>query len=216
MKVRNISLPYDLKDIENDNIDVFVETDDGYMYTLSLATPTYIKFRMDEEKLDYYGPGYPFIFVRKLTPEIIEQAVKAFAEDGGYWLKVYHFAGWDGAIDDSIFDQLKAEHISKQREFDKFMKLDLMQKIKCTLKNFVNKTDLIYLVEQYRSGKTHLGIKIRAIPETCLSELRTRGGARIYFQEKNNILEVVAISNKDNQKEVIELLRWLYRKKKNS
>ena len=213
----NIFILDDLKeiDIENDNIDVSVETDEGDVYTVSLATPKHLQFLISKDKLGYTKPGYPFILVNKLTPEIIEQAVKAFAEeDAGYWLKIYYFGGWQGAIDESIFDQLKAEHISKQREFDKFMKLDLMQKIKCTLKNFVNKTDLIYLVEQYRSGKTHLGIKIRAISKTCLSELRTRGGARIYFQEKNNILEVVAISNKDNQKEVIQLLRWVYRKKK--
>lgn len=58
--------------------------------------------------MDYWGPGYPFIVVNKLTPEIFEQAVKGFAEeekeDGGYWLKVHHFGGWHGAIDESIFD----------------------------------------------------------------------------------------------------------------
>lgn len=33
--------------------------------------------------MNYYGPGYPFIIVTKLTPEIIEEAVKAFAEKNG-------------------------------------------------------------------------------------------------------------------------------------
>ena len=110
MKVINIRIPYDLEsiDIENDEIDVFVDTEDGYSYVLSMATPKYIQSRMDYEKKNFYGPGYPLIVVNKLTPEIFEQAVKGFAEeekeDGGYWLKVHHFGGWHGAIDESIFD----------------------------------------------------------------------------------------------------------------
>lgn len=53
--------------------------------------------------------------MNKLTPEIVEQAVQAFAEDedNRYWLKVYGFSGWQGAIDESIFDPLKADHIKK-------------------------------------------------------------------------------------------------------
>jgi len=91
-----------------------VSTDDGYTYTLTLATPKNIQFLMDKDKKNFTGPRYPFIFVTKLTPEIIEQAIKAFAEkDNGYWVKVYHFAGWHGAIDESIFDQLKAKHIEE-------------------------------------------------------------------------------------------------------
>jgi hypothetical protein len=119
MKVINIRIPYDLEsiDIENDEIDVFVDTDEPYTYVLSVATPKHIQFRMDEQKKDIFGPGYPLIFVNKLTPEIIEQAVKAFAEDDcGYWLKVYHFGGCQGDIDESIFDPLKADHIKELNE----------------------------------------------------------------------------------------------------
>jgi hypothetical protein len=205
----------DAIDIENDNMDVSVETDDGYTYTLSFATPKHLQFLMDKEKMDYYGPGYPFIVVNKLTPEIIEQAVKAFAENNsrGYWLKVYHFGGWAGAIDESIFDQLKAEDIKEQREFDKLMKLKLMREIRCTLKDLVNKTDLIYLVKKYRSGNQHSAIKISAVPDTCLTELRTRGGIRIYLQKKTNNIEMVAICDKDNQDHVLWFLNRVYGKK---
>jgi hypothetical protein len=122
MKVVNIDMIHDWKDIdmENDNIDVWVYTDDGYSYSLSLATPKNLQFLMEKEKMDYDGPGYPFILVNKLTPEIIEQAVKAFAEeDGGYWLKVYHFAGSIGIIDESTFDQLKAKRIERRKELDR-------------------------------------------------------------------------------------------------
>jgi hypothetical protein len=121
MKVLDICILDDLKEIniESYNIDVFVQIDDGYTYKLSFATPKYLEFYMDKEKMDYYEPGPPFIIVNKLTPEIIEQAIKAFAKEaGGYWLKVYHFAGWSGAIDESIFDQLKAKQIEEQESYE--------------------------------------------------------------------------------------------------
>jgi len=121
MRVMNIRMPYDWADvdIENDNIEVFVDTDDDYTYVLSVATPKNIQFLMDKEKKDILGPGYPFIFVNKLTREIVEQAVTSFAEEaGGYWLKVYHFGGVYGVIDESIFNQLKAEHLEEERELD--------------------------------------------------------------------------------------------------
>ena len=124
MKVTYIRILDDLEnmDIENDNVDVFVQTDDGYTYTLSLATPKHLQFLMDKEEIDYTRPGYPFIVVNKLTPEIIEQAVKAFAEeDGGYWLKVYHFGGSLGIIDESTFDQLKSKRSNRRRKLDGFL-----------------------------------------------------------------------------------------------
>lgn len=122
MKVKNIHIIYDWEgiDSENDNIDVLFDADDGYSYIFSFATPKNVQFLMDEKKMNYYGPNYPLIFVNKLTPEIIEQTVKAFAEkDGGYWVKFYHFGGSSGMIDESIFDQLKAKHIEEQKELDK-------------------------------------------------------------------------------------------------
>ncbi len=73
-------------DIENDIVDVSVKTNKGY-YALNLATPKHIKRVMDNEETNYYGPCFPFIIVNRLTPEIIEQAVEAFAEDGGVLVK---------------------------------------------------------------------------------------------------------------------------------
>lgn len=119
MKILNINIPYDLEKstIENENVDVFVETDDEYTYTLSLATTKHLQFLMNKEKREYYGPGYPFIFINKLARENIEQAVKAFAEENeGYWLKAYHFVGWFRSIDESIFDQLKVKRIERGKK----------------------------------------------------------------------------------------------------
>ena len=152
MKIIKIRMIYDWKDInaENDNIDVFVETDDGYNYTLSLATGKIIQFLMDKEEMDYYGPGYPFIIVNKLTPKIIEQAVKDFAEgeefaekveeegsgdwlkafieeafvdeefvqnekNWAYWLKVYHFGGWQG-LSMRVYLMNSKRNISKNKK----------------------------------------------------------------------------------------------------
>jgi hypothetical protein len=52
--------------------------------------------------------GHPFILVQKLTKEIIEETIKAYAKDNAYWLKLYHFTG---KIDMDVFDKLQAEHI---------------------------------------------------------------------------------------------------------
>ena len=38
---------------------------------------------MEKEKINYCGTGYLFILVNKLSPEMIEEGVKAFAEEAG-------------------------------------------------------------------------------------------------------------------------------------
>jgi hypothetical protein len=117
--VVNIRFPTyleDITDIENDNIDVFVELGDGYTYIVTVATAKNIESIMDQEKINYFEPGYPFIIVKKLTKDIIEETLKAYAEeDDGYWLKLYHFA-YD--IDKTVFDQLQAEHIKELDELE--------------------------------------------------------------------------------------------------
>jgi hypothetical protein len=115
----NISFPTyleDITDIENDNIDVFVELEDGYTYTVVVATAKNIESLMDQEKMNYFRPGDPFIIVKKLTKDIIEETLKAYAENNdGYWLKLYHFAG---DINKTVFDKLQAEHIEYLKELD--------------------------------------------------------------------------------------------------
>ena len=70
---------------------------------------------MDKEKTNFSEPGDPFIIVRKLTKEIIEEAVKAYAENDAYWLKFYHFAG---EVDTAVFNRLQAEHTEYLKELD--------------------------------------------------------------------------------------------------
>jgi hypothetical protein len=119
MLVKSISFPTyleDITDIENSNIDVFVELEDGYTYTVVVATAKNIESLMDKEKMNYFEPGYPFIIVKKLTKDIIEETLKAYAENNdGYWLKLYHFAG---KINKTVFNKLQAEHIEYLKELD--------------------------------------------------------------------------------------------------
>jgi hypothetical protein len=71
---------------------------------------------MDKEKKNYLRAGHPFILVKKLTQDIIEETIKAYAEESdGYWLKSYHFAG---EIDKTVFDKLQVEHIEHLKKLD--------------------------------------------------------------------------------------------------
>ncbi|WP_214481729.1 hypothetical protein [Bacillus sp. SM2101] len=54
MKIKNIEFPTALekvKDIEDDNIDVFVELEDGMTYTLVVATPKNLLNKWTRNKL---------------------------------------------------------------------------------------------------------------------------------------------------------------------
>ena len=84
-------------------------------YTNIVATAKNIESLMDKERTNYFEPGYPFIIVKKLTKEIISEAIQAYASDEAYWLKLYHFAG---NVDTAVFNQLQAEHMDYLKELD--------------------------------------------------------------------------------------------------
>ncbi len=74
---------------ENDNLDVHVTLEDGREFTFIVATPNNVFWCMENEGVDYFF-GEPMLFVKCLTPENIEKAIRAIvAEDNGKWLKVY-------------------------------------------------------------------------------------------------------------------------------
>ena len=81
----------EIPDNEDYNLDVFVELEDGYTYTVVIATAKNIVSLMDKEKTNFSEPGDPFIIVRKLTKEIIEEAVKAYAENACVLVKILPF-----------------------------------------------------------------------------------------------------------------------------
>ena len=83
--------------------------------------------------MDFLEPGCPFITVRKLTMEVIQEAIKAYINDKpeGYWLKLYHFAT---NIDIAIFNQLQAQGIKESAQFNLLIGFD-------NLKDKINKLD---------------------------------------------------------------------------
>lgn len=131
MLIKNIRIIDEITDIENDSIDVCVESEDGYTYTVSIATTKNLLQRMDQEKSNFSNPSELVIVVRKLTQEIITEALEAYAEDNAFWLKLHQFAS---KIDISVFDELQAKHIKELIEFDLLSGLD-------DLENEINKLD---------------------------------------------------------------------------
>jgi predicted phosphodiesterase len=112
MKVKKVEYPTplsELNDVENDNIDVFVELEDGSSCTVVVSTPKNYYQYMEREGVDYYC-GAPDIIVKRLTEENIRNAINKYASDNAYWLKFYHVAG---NIDiDKINEILKEENIN--------------------------------------------------------------------------------------------------------
>lgn len=86
---------------------------------------------MSQEKTNFIRPGIPMIIMKKLTKEIVREAIEAY----GYWLKFYHFAD---SVD--IYNKLEAEYrkefailrgLEKLRDdIKKLEKLDNLEKSK--------------------------------------------------------------------------------------
>lgn len=96
VKIRKITYPTDLEkipDLKNDNIDVFVETDEGRSYTFTVCTPEFYDWYMKKENLDFIPASPPDIIVSELKEDIIKRAIETFCEDNEYWLKLFFLAG---------------------------------------------------------------------------------------------------------------------------
>lgn len=113
MLIKRITFIDEIKDVVNDNIDVGVEFEAGYSYTIVVGTPRDLLEKMDQEKTNFIRPGTPRIIVKKLTKEIVTEAIQAYAANDGYWLKLHQFAN---DVDISILNKLEAEH-RKEWEF---------------------------------------------------------------------------------------------------
>ena len=125
MLIKNIRILDEITDIENDSIDVCVDSEDGYTFTVSIATTKHLLQRINEEKSNFSNPNKLIIVVRKLTQEIITEAVEAYAEDNAFWLKLHEFAS---EIDISVFDELQAKHVKESIEFNLLSGLDGLEK----------------------------------------------------------------------------------------
>lgn len=107
MKIKRIEFAHEITDPYMDNLDVFVENEDGYTYTIVVSTPGDLLDQMEQEQINFIMPDTPKIIVKKLTEQIVREAIQAYAENDGYWLKLCQF-GDD--IDISVLNKLEAEH----------------------------------------------------------------------------------------------------------
>jgi hypothetical protein len=114
MLIKKIRFIDEIRDVYNDSVDVGVVFEDGYSYTIVVSTPRDLLEEMHQEKTNFIRPGTPRIIVKKLTKEIVTEAIQAYAENDGYWLKLYQFAD---DIDISVLDQLEAEDHKEWEEF---------------------------------------------------------------------------------------------------
>ena len=125
MLIKNIRILDEITDIENDSIDVCVDSEDGYTFTVSIATTKHLLQRINEEKSNFSNPNKLIIVVRKLTQEIITETLESEAEDNAFWLKLHEFAS---EIDISVFDELQAKHVKESIEFNLLSGLDDLEK----------------------------------------------------------------------------------------
>ena len=95
-----------IEDIYDDNLDVFVELEDGSEYTVIVGTPKNFLTLMNRQEMDFLEPGCPFIIVRKLTIEVIEKEIHAHTQDNAYWLKLHHFSE---SIKSDMFNELQED-----------------------------------------------------------------------------------------------------------
>lgn len=84
MEIKSVKFPEEIRDIYCDTIDVFVESETGYVYTVVVGTPQDLIAEMNERKRNFLDGRGPTIFVRKLTKEIVTEAIKAYAADDAY------------------------------------------------------------------------------------------------------------------------------------
>ena len=123
MEVKKISFPVPLENIENiydDNIDVFVELENGRSYTVIVGTYKNILSLMNQDNSNFLLPGDLTIFVKELTIEVIEEAIQAYTkENDGYWIRLYHFAS---LIEPEVFDKLEESEDQGFLELDEELK----------------------------------------------------------------------------------------------
>ena len=96
MNIKRISFPTQLEeidDINNNNIDVIIQLDDGFTYTMVVITPQNLEQLMAKKGQTFLEAGPPMIIVKDITYESIYAAVESFCEGSAYWLKEYYLSG---------------------------------------------------------------------------------------------------------------------------
>ena len=121
MKVESINFLSPIEDIDDifdDNMDVSVNLENGLNYVVVVGTPKNLLRLMENEKSNFLSPGDPIVVVKKMTKEVVEEAIQAYADDDAHYLKFYA-----AELDIKTLDVLKDRSIAR----DKFLD-DLLEK----------------------------------------------------------------------------------------
>ena len=119
MKVESISFLSTLEDIDDifdSNMDVAVKLDDGRTYVVVVGTPKNLLRLMENEKSDFLSPGDPIVIVKKMTKEVVEKAIQAYAEDQAYYLKFY-----SAELDVKTLNVLNDRYVARDKLLDELL-----------------------------------------------------------------------------------------------
>ena len=115
-----------LKDPFNANVEVAVTFNDGLTVTVIVGTTQNLEYQMTKTQSNYYEPGLPWIIVKELTPEIINEAIEGYLNScpNGYWLKLYYF--WND-LDITIFDSLDPIELDESIQLNLSIRLEQLE-----------------------------------------------------------------------------------------
>ncbi|WP_052516660.1 hypothetical protein, partial [Paenibacillus popilliae] len=94
LEIIDIEYPLYYEYVNKDDgcIPVVVKVNDGMSYKITVITPNYYYWYMQKNKMGYMPPSPPYLMVRSLTKQYIQQALESCLEDNGYALKFYFVA----------------------------------------------------------------------------------------------------------------------------
>jgi uncharacterized tellurite resistance protein B-like protein len=120
MKVESINFLSPIEDIVNifdDNMDVSVNLENGLNYVVVVGTPKNLLRLMENGKSNFISPGDPIVIVKKMTKEVVEEAIQAYADDDAHYLKFYA-----AELDIKTLDILKDRYIARDKLLDDLVK----------------------------------------------------------------------------------------------
>lgn len=106
----------DINDIFDYNMDVAVKLENDHSYVVVIGTPINLLTLMANEKSYFLSPGNPIVIVKKMTKEVIEEAIQAYAEDEGYYSKSY-----STKLDSKTLNVLKDRSVARYKFLDELL-----------------------------------------------------------------------------------------------
>ena len=119
MKVESINFLGPLEDIDDIfdyNMDVSVNLENGRNYVVVVGTPKNLLRLMENEKSNFLSPGDPIVIVKKMTKEVVEEAIQAYADDDAHYLKFYA-----AELDTKTLDVLKDRYVARDKLLDELL-----------------------------------------------------------------------------------------------